>query len=188
MWIFICAYLLFILIIPYVEYPVPSVNIIKDGNTELPEHVLRNHSQKFFWERNQFAEVLALNMNVTDRGAVCVRLGMLCSLKIPHIWIFFFARLWICRYYLKDYHFSSGHWHWSSSPIIIWLHVIYTNIPKPTIKCRKISVWNLKMQKCSWNTWRAISSVRYQTHIGHHKTSPFSHHTYLTLQNVQKRY
>jgi len=95
-----------ILIIPYVEYPVPSVNIITDGNTELPEHVLRNHSQKFFWEGNQFAEVLVLNMNVMGRVAVCVRLGMLCSLKIPHKWIFSFARLWICRYYLKDYHSS----------------------------------------------------------------------------------
>jgi len=72
MWVVICAYLLCILIIPYVEYPVPSVNIIKDGNTELPEHVLRNHSQKFFWEDNQFAEVLALNVNVTDRRLVCV--------------------------------------------------------------------------------------------------------------------
>ena len=81
MWTVIHAYLLCILIIPYVEYPVPSVNIITDGNTELPEHVLRNHSQKFFWEGNQFAEVLVLNMNVMGRFAVCVRLGMLCSLK-----------------------------------------------------------------------------------------------------------
>lgn len=78
MWIVLCAYLLSTLIIPYVEYLVPSVNIIKDGNTELPEHVLRNHLQKF-------TEVLALNMNVTDRRVVWVRLGMLHSLKIPHI-------------------------------------------------------------------------------------------------------
>jgi hypothetical protein len=47
-----------ILIISCVEYPAPSVNIIKDGNTELPEYVLRNHSKKFFWEGNQFAESL----------------------------------------------------------------------------------------------------------------------------------
>lgn len=125
MWIVVCAYLSCILIIPYVEYPVPSVNLIKDGNTELPEHVLRNHSQKFFWEDNQFAEVLTCNMNVTDRGAMSVRLGMLCSPKIPHIRIFSFAGLWICRYYLKDYHSSSGRWHWSWSPMIIWLHIIY---------------------------------------------------------------
>lgn len=187
MWTVVCAYLLCILVIPYVEYSVPSVNMIKG----LPEHVLRNHSQYFFWEGNQFAEVLALIMNVMDRGAVCVRIGMLHSLKIPHIWIFSVARLWICRYYLKDYHSPQGRWHWSWSPMITWLHFIYTNIPKPTIKGRKISVWNSKMQNCSWNTWHAsqftaISSVRYQTHIGHLKTSQFSHYTYLTLQNVQK--
>jgi hypothetical protein len=82
-----------ILIIPYVEYSAPSVNIIKDGNTELPENVLRNHSQKFFWEGNKFAEVLAVNMNIMDRRTMCVRLSTLCCLKIAHIWIISFAHL-----------------------------------------------------------------------------------------------
>jgi hypothetical protein len=77
--------LVMILIIPYVEYPAPSVYIIKDGNTELPEHVLRNHSQKFFWEGNKFAEVLALNMNIMDRGAVCVRQHTVLSENRSHM-------------------------------------------------------------------------------------------------------
>jgi hypothetical protein len=77
------------LIIPSLEKTASTVNKLKDGSDEFPEHFLRNHFSNIFVEGHQLPEVFALIGGGRDRGISCAGLATLCPVRLPHMWLFF---------------------------------------------------------------------------------------------------